>query len=126
MPADESNLDADSEVWEWRMTLIPPKVCPECGEPYTPMPRYDGTAQVTCGKKRCKFGRLSRQRRGQAPLAAIAAVRRKARARAEARVVSTFGSLSDREFAIFEYARKVGYLDGYNKAYHKAYPRKTA
>lgn len=106
------------------MRFIPRKPCPECGELFTPVKRYDGNGEQKTCSNRCKYRRQSRERRGIAPVAATAAKRAYAQKALETAVGERFGVLTEREVAIFNLGREAGYEVGYNVAYHGGFPRR--
>lgn len=94
--------------------LIAPRICGYCHEPFTPR----GATQRFCPKPfRCAYQWQSRERKGIAPLAAIAGKRIRDRRVVQARIQSCFGDLSDRELAIYQRGHRDGYDAGFNTAY---------
>lgn len=95
--------------------LIAPKVCRYCHEPFTPRK----PEQMFCPKPaRCAFAWQSRARKGQLPLAAIAARRRQDAATLQAALGTRFGVLSDRDREVYAYAHRIGYNAGFSKGYN--------
>lgn len=108
------------------MTYIAPKRCPICREMFTPIPRSDGTPQVTCGTKICKHTYQGQRLRGHRPTKAIEARHAQRRQRAQQALGATFGDLSERELALYQVAWLEGYQVGYNVAYHRTRQKRTA
>jgi hypothetical protein len=99
--------------------LFPTRTCPECQEPFTAVPRRDGTFPEACKAHIRAFH--GKQRRGIVPIAfrtAIAAKKQRARARAEAALRQQFGPISDRDAAVFAFAVSVGYQRGHSLGYN--------
>lgn len=99
--------------------VIPARRCPECGQPFTPLPRLtDGTLPEAC--RRCIRRFNGKQRRGLQPEAfkiAVADRTRLARERVAQQLRREFGDISDRDAAIFSFGVGVGYTRGYNAGY---------
>lgn len=90
--------------------LIPPRLCRECREPFTPRK----PEQQFCPKPaRCVYHAQSRQRKGQVPEAAVAGKRKRDAAIRASKRDDRFGVLSEREEDIFAFAHRVGYDEGY-------------
>lgn len=94
--------------------LIPPRLCRECREAFTPRK----SEQMYCPKPaRCAYQAQSRQRRGHVPIAAVEGKRRRDAEMRAAKLDGRFGTLSAREQEIFAFAHRVGYDEGYAIAY---------
>lgn len=94
--------------------LIPPRLCGECREPFTPRK----PEQQFCPKPaRCAYQAMGRQRKGIAPLAAIARRRQMKGESAAAALSARFGELTAREVELYG----AGHRDGYNVGYAAAY-----
>lgn len=94
--------------------LIAPRLCLECREPFTPRK----PSQRFCPRPaRCWYQTMARQKKGKAPLAAIAKRRQLRGEAAAAAVEARFGQLSEREQDIYA----AGYGQGYDAGYHVAY-----
>lgn len=98
------------------MTLVIASIpCPVCQEPFTPVPNRRGKITEACPAHIRKFN--ARHLVGIVPAAATAGKQRKAQARAMQFLRQVYGAVSDRELAIFERGRRMGYTQGYNKMY---------
>lgn len=94
--------------------LIAPRLCAECREPFTPRMEK----QRYCPRPaRCSYQGRSRLQRGKVPEAAVAGRRRIAAAIRERKLQGRFGTLTEREEAIFAFAHAAGYDEGYQIAY---------
>jgi len=94
------------------MTLIAPKMCGYCAEPFTPTKPHSKFCS-----NRCKARFIGRRLKGVKPLAACAAKERKRVARFARMTQERFGPLTARERALLQFGLTAGYRNGYNQGY---------
>src|SRR5262245_34473930 len=97
--------------------VIDPRVCPVCGDQFTPIPRRDGSLPEACRQHIRKWN--ARGRKGQVPEAAVAARREDAALRLGVMLADRFGELTFRERQIFQVGLRKGYDRGYSRAHHE-------
>lgn len=100
-----------------RDKVVPTRVCPVCAQSYTP--RWE--EQITCGGRCARvFGGhgCKRPKKGELPIAfaQFVEIRRATRkAEVEALCHKRWPELSVREIELFNFARRLGYDQGYQK-----------
>ena len=87
--------------------------CVICGEPVT-VDRRDRIPK-TCRRRPCVKRLISRTMQGYVPSVAIAEAKRDRAARIQAQLQFYFGTLSEREIALYQHVYKVAYQRGYNR-----------
>lgn len=97
--------------------LSKPQTC-LCGDEFTPRLRARGVLTHTCGRPKCRGQWASRHGR-TTNVKAIEAAKQKARQRIFDQTWARFGQLTEREAAIFAFARARGYQDGQNASRRK-------
>lgn len=110
------------------MPYIPAKPCPICRDVFTPIPRgpKKGPTQ-TCGKHKCRSLLGARRESWRVGMAkALATIKARHAARLAAKTAARFGTLTDREAAIFNLGVRDGYMNGWNAAVHAKKRRSPA
>lgn len=101
------------------MTLIAPKLCAFCREPFTPT-----TATQRYCRRRCVSQHKRITQAGKAPAAANQALRARYDEHRQCEIQRRFGTLTTREMDIYRWVYRKAYMDGYNTANHKHLSRR--